>query len=106
MALPALLLVYCACLLTHRINRLTRCQDLIHPALRMVSSLDYVAGVRAFSEHAHKNIIILFLITERIRGPVWHNGSEIDPLDMKPNTFKSLCRQFMPLSSERSVIVV
>jgi len=57
---------------------------MIHPALRMVSSLDYVAGVRASSEHAHKNIIILFLIRERIRGPVWHNGSEIDPLDMKP----------------------
>jgi len=50
----------------------------------MVSSLDYIAGVRASSEHAHKNIIILFLIRERIRGPVWHNGSEIDPLDMKP----------------------
>lgn len=66
---------------------------LIHH-LRMVSSLDYVAGVRASSEHAHK-ISSFFLIRKRT-GPVWHNGSEIDPLDMKQNTFKSLCRRFMP----------
>lgn len=58
---------------------------MFHPALRTASSLVYVGWVVRISlEHVHKNIIILYLVRERIRGPVWLSGSEADPLDMRP----------------------